>query len=434
MLVLNIADIHFNHPLCNTEMDPDLPFRTALINDVRAHVHDLGPVDVILVVGDIAFHGWPQEYDAARAWLTELAKAAICPLSRIHVVPGNHDVDRAVTSRKPSVRNVQLAIKSADPTQRHRVLFEQFQDAETGLALFTPLAAYNEFAAPFDCQVYAQGRLFWQHELPLDDQTVLRMYGLTSTLLSGAEGGDDSRDSLYLSPLQTVLNPVEGVVNLVLCHHPPDWFMDHDDIDDAVRARAGLQFFGHKHRQRIHRDATYVRFSAGAVNPDQQALGWRPGYNIIRLSIEHSDRNSRLAVEAHMLEWQPLPPRFRSMETDEGEKVFGHSIPILGRVKPSSRIPPVAAPEPIAEISPASEPEPVRTELAMSDDPTRNLVFRFWALSSSQRREIALDLGLIDSAEMRLPEPERYRLALLRAKERNLLRAVAEEIEKREAH
>lgn len=73
MLILNVADIHFCHPLCNTEMDPNLPYRTELVRDVRARVRELGPVDVILVGGDIAYHGWPQEYDAAIAWLTELA-------------------------------------------------------------------------------------------------------------------------------------------------------------------------------------------------------------------------------------------------------------------------------------------------------------------------------------------------------------------------
>jgi hypothetical protein len=151
------------------------------------------------------------------------------------------------------------------------------------------------------------------HDLPLDDDVTLRMHGLTSTLLSGAEGRDDTRESLYLSPLQTVLKPVDGVVNLVLCHHPPDWFMDQDDADDAIRARAEVQFFGHKHRHRIHTDAAYVRFNAGAVNPDRQAVGWDPGYNLVALSVERDGGLARLAVEAHLLRWQPMPPMFQAI-------------------------------------------------------------------------------------------------------------------------
>src|ERR1700687_5427027 len=92
-----------------------------------------------------------------------------------------------------------------------------------------------------------------------------------------------------LAPCKRYLDPVDGVVNAVMCHHPPDWFMDHDDIEDAVRGRAAIHFFGHKQRQRIHTDAGYVRFSSGAVNPDRYEIGWEPGYNLIELTTSEKD-------------------------------------------------------------------------------------------------------------------------------------------------
>jgi hypothetical protein len=70
----------------------------------------------------------------------------------------------------------------------------------------------------------------------------------------------------------------------------------------------------------------------------------------------------------------------------------------------------------------------------MSNESMRNLVFRFWKLASSERREIAFDLGLIDNSDMRLPEPERYGRALISASERGLLEKLAEEIGRREKH
>jgi len=73
--------------------------------------------------------------------------------------------------------------------------------------------------------------------------------------------------------------------------------------------------------------------------------------------------------------------------------------------------------------------EVVDSEVPMSDDRTRNLVFRFWNLPSSERRRIAFGLGLIDEREMALPEPERYGRALIRAGQRGLLDKVAHEIE-----
>ncbi len=83
---------------------------------------------------------------------------------------------------------------------------------------------------------------------------------------------------------------------------------------------------------------------------------------------------------------------------------------------------------------PACSSESVLVEKAMSDEKTRNLVFRFWDLASSERREIATELGLLQDEEIRLPEAERYGRALVRASERGLLERVADEIEKKERH
>lgn len=64
-------------------------------------------------------------------------------------------------------------------------------------------------------------------------------------------------------------------------------------------------------------------------------------------------------------------------------------------------------------------------EAAMGDPSTRNLVFRFWNLKSSERREIAVRLGLITEEELKLPEAERYGRALIRASERGQLDELA---------
>ena len=78
MLLLHISDIHFRHPLCASDMDPDRSYRTRLIQDAHDRANELGPVDAILVTGDIAFCGAPEEYTAALGWLSELAAACGC--------------------------------------------------------------------------------------------------------------------------------------------------------------------------------------------------------------------------------------------------------------------------------------------------------------------------------------------------------------------
>ena len=202
MLLLHISDIHFQHPACATpHLDPDRPYRTRLIQDARDRVSVHGNVDAIVVGGDIAFKGAPEEYKAALEWLDELATATGCPRERIYVVPGNHDVDRKFIERTPATRNAQAAIKNAaTPARREREVRLQFGDPETGRSLLAPLTAYNDFAARFACQLYPPDRLYWLNELPMGQGVTLRIHGLTSTIISGFEGKDDTRD-LYLSPL-----------------------------------------------------------------------------------------------------------------------------------------------------------------------------------------------------------------------------------------
>ena len=128
MLLLHISDIHFNHPLCSTVMDPDRPYRTLLIRDAAAQCADLGSPDAIMVGGDIAYHGAPEEYQSAVEWISELGRACGCPPERTYVIPGNHDVDRTIAAANRSVRNAQAAIRTAEERQREKELFGQFRD------------------------------------------------------------------------------------------------------------------------------------------------------------------------------------------------------------------------------------------------------------------------------------------------------------------
>jgi DNA repair exonuclease SbcCD nuclease subunit len=166
MLLLHISDIHFRSPDClNPDQDPDRPIRTRLLHDARNRAVTLGPVDALLVGGDIAFKGAPDEYRVAFTWIGELAEVCGCPIEKVYVIPGNHDVDRGVIQRTPATRNVQSAIKAASAHKRERELRTQFGDPDTGKALLAPLIAYNDFANVFNCQVYTPDRLYWKQDL-----------------------------------------------------------------------------------------------------------------------------------------------------------------------------------------------------------------------------------------------------------------------------
>ena len=388
----------------------------------------LGAVGAILLGGDVAYKGDTAEYIVAFGWIKELADACGCPMTRVFVVPGNHDIDRSKIINSTAVRNAQAAIVNALDHHRERELREQFTDPETGRHLLAPLSAYNEFAKLFNCQVYSPDRLGWQQDLPLGAGVKLRLHGLTSTLLCNAMGRPDTRGSLYLSPLQTVFDPLENIVNLALCHHPPEWFMDYDEVDDAICGRASIQLFGHKHRQRILTDHSFIRFSAGALNPDRSEMGWEPAYNLLVLNVEGAGERRDLIVEAHLLKWQVNPEGYVAKQNPLGGAVYRHTIRVPFQQPESDR----ALPESREQTSFLVDHSPADVEASMSDEGTRDLIFRFWQLDSSQRRSISTALGLIGPDDMKQPEPERYGRALLRAGERGLLQRVAEEVSRLE--
>jgi predicted phosphodiesterase len=430
MLILHLSDIHFHYPACTSDIDPDKPFRTRLFQDAREHARadKLGPIDAILVGGDIAYAGKPEEYAEALKWLYELADACGCKRERIYVIPGNHDIDRQIIIDDLSVQNAQQAIIRA--TDKERELVRQLRHKDTGPALLAPLTTYNDFSGRFLGEVFAPEKLFWHADMPFADGVQLRIYGLTSTILSGAgapSGRNDEPRDLYLSPLQTVLDPVDNVVNLVMCHHPPDWLMDGDKAADDIKGRASIHLFGHKHRQRIDRDRSYVTFFAGAVNPDRQEKDWRPGYNIIRLTLGQDTRGiAQLEVEAHLLEWQTSPEMFKPILDDDHERSSVHRAVVRLR---NIRLP---APTAVAHATATVAMQRVDAEAAMGEERARNIVLRFWDLTMSDRREISQKLKLLEPDEMNLPQAERYGRALLRAGQRNLLDELTGEIEKRE--
>ncbi len=325
-----------------------------------------------------------------------------------------------------------MIFQAKNEDDRVWMLQKQLAHNSTGQALFHGHAAYNEFAKKMNCQVYP-GHLYWKQERELAPDVTLRIHGLTSTLLSGRNGANDDRGSLYLSPLQTI-DPSPNVVNLTICHHPPDWLIDGDDVEDMLNERAMFQVFGHKHRQRIQENATYVRWSAGSVNPSHTEKQFEPSYNIIELAVAGEGADRRIDVASHLYRYQPHPEGFQPIRKSDGQEVFRHWIPFpaeaVGGVT-GGRIVEAVTPETLSASSTAQAPH-TDAEASMGDARTRHLVDRFWDLDGSDRREIALELGLITDAEINLPEPQRYGVALIRASERGLLGRLEQLVDARE--
>lgn len=457
MRLLHLSDIHFRSPICLTpHLDSDKPFRSRLEQDLAGLCNADGiRVDAILVGGDIAFKADPNEYSAAKVWLLRIAEICGCRTSNILTVPGNHDVDR-FTCSKDEVSEVQALIAGgANNYERDRALMQRFSTEEQAKSLFEPLQAYNNFAAQFGCQVF-HTHPFWERTLDLGQGVQLRLHGLTSTFISGAGERDSAPGRLFLGSCQTVLDPDPDVVSLVLCHHPPSWFLDASEAENLIDARAKLQFFGHEHAQRCKRDIEYMRFLAGAVNPARDEQTWRPGYNLVDLAVSGEGAGRKLDIRAHLRAFQPAPAEFYvSLYAKPQEALWTHQIAIPAPIRPTfsaesgSRLasdpvhhPPQeetrmsvavhAAVEAALAVQETAFHPMQPPEFKVSEPSTDDLVFRFWQLRVDVMRDIALGLGLITEEDLDVQPYQRYYQAMEVAKKKGLLVELAKEIEKYE--
>lgn len=440
MLFLHISDIHFKEPGClSPDSDPSRPYRTRLLQSVTSKVAELGKVDGILIGGDIAFKGDHAEYLAAEQWISELMAICQCETNSVFVVPGNHDVDQRVIKKNVPIQNAQAAIASCTKkNDRQRALQVQLSDPASGQSLFQPLAAYNEFAKIFSCQVYPNGKVSWKQVRPLGGGVDLRIFGLTSTVLSGQgapNGVRDVKGQMYLGPTQTVFDPIEDTVTMVICHHPPDWVLDEDEVNDRLNDRAHVHLFGHKHAGRIMQTDTYLRIGAGAVNPDDSENDFCPTYNFLDIRIvgEGADRN--IQTTTHIMEWQQNPEGYRPRGNGRGDYFFTNIIrfPAKSLVEPPHKNGALAVADTHATSGvTGSDGSAQDAEAEMGKPDTRNLVVRFWKLTSSQRRKVVKTLGVFEPNESTLPEPEQYGRALIRVGEKQMLDELAVQIEKQE--
>jgi hypothetical protein len=418
LLLLHLSDIHFREPYClNLETDQDHPVRQAMLYDIRTMVDRLGPVDAILVSGDIAFKGHPQEYQVAAEWLSAVTRVAGCREIDIYTVPGNHDVDRTIAGGR-MVQGVRgLIFRHPPGPRRDKELHDTFLDEKTGIELLMPMAEYNLFAASFECDLTPK-LPFWIQELPLAPGWKLKMHGLTTTYLSGPD--DDVKGELYLGALQRAFAPCDGVVRLAMLHHPPEWLGDHDELDDALWNYCTLHLLGHKHRQRYRTGTQGVRLATGAVNPDRTEGNWEPGYNLTKLQVVEDSTQYFLKIESYLRIWQDNPDRFVAKRTEDDGDIFVHTVPLRRRPSP---IPATNAEEvSLMEGNTNKSGTPGgATEAPVNITSPRDLVFDFWKLSPSQRRKIMQSIDLLEPSDDQLPEPQRYRLAFERAREHGVI-------------
>ncbi|MGA4332489.1 metallophosphoesterase [Ralstonia nicotianae] len=421
--IAHLSDIHFQCDPDQIGHDPNSHMRDELVDDLEREAGKLGGLSALVISGDIAYGGRKAEFDLAAQWIKAICNRTGCPIDKVFVCPGNHDVDRDVLKEKTFIEDSHKVILSAaNNEQRNGELTRRLKLAETRANLYKPLENYNNFALPFDCCFHADANNYaWSRDLVLDDGSVLRIRGLNSALLSGHT---DKKRTLFLGRSAWSVGREPGVEYLAFAHHPPVWLADGDDMvgefDDKVR----IQLYGHEHDQRIVQRQGTVALFAGAVNPHRSEPNWLPGYNIVQVGVDVREGQRFLQVRIHAREWQDKVPKMFKPYAGKGhDMAHEHEFLLRAWAAPAEQV--IQVRQQVRDASPAVGDSGIHSRESATQPaspPTMaQVLYSFMELERDRQQSIMGALGLEQKDEAELPDFLRTKKALNRAKERGLL-------------
>ena len=220
-------------------------------------------------------------------------------------------------------------------------------------------------------------------------------------------------------------NREPGVVHVSLCHHPPSWILDSEQVVERLNQRASVQLYGHRHHRRTDHNVHSLILHAGALHPERDGGSeWKPRYNVIQLRLTGPDDAPRLAVRVWGREWKE-EHRFGPMALNAGlvgeyevslDTVPAPPAPQRRAASPDSRpaATPATGPDPVVStggapvVSDEEEP-PSAHETTAAMDSMRSLVYRFYDLPYHHRQKIIVDLGLLQDDDKGVTERELVR-------------------------
>lgn len=309
---VHVSDIHFGQEK-DDRVHIHADVKQQLIADAGEVVSKIagGVPQGILVTGDIAQSGKASEYDDAGKWLDELARKIGIENHCVQMVPGNHDLDRSKLSisgqaildhiRKGGSQEYEDVLKN--PTDR-AALFARFED-------------YDSFSYGYNCPLNNEGAYASEMEVNLAPGRSIRFIRFNSSLLCHGKERDESPE-LMIGARQFTIPRKDGVENVVLVHHPLNWYKDQEQVLNYIHSRARVFISGHEHDPKVSVKEVEVgcdllMLAAGATVPFKSDKVFTFTYNIIEFDWDATIDG--LSVTMHPRAWNPQRTCF---EADEG--------------------------------------------------------------------------------------------------------------------
>jgi 3',5'-cyclic AMP phosphodiesterase CpdA len=270
--------------------------RDALLEDIkkRRHIHpDLEKLDFIVFSGDLAFSGKKEEYKAAKKYLLDpLLYASGLDISRIFIVPGNHDLDRDSFELLPD------GIKK--PLTEEKEIKEWLEDNKKRSRMLEPFEAFNEFVKD-----YAGGSFSGyadSYRLAAAGKEIA-LLGFNSALMCGRRRDEnyeiDDKGKLMVGEHQvydSLRKNQDADLRIVVMHHPFDWLTEQDCNRVEIRLKQEAHFIlcGHQHRPKVTIETgtagDCIIIPAGASYDRRKGADpqYNNAYNFVHLDFERN--------------------------------------------------------------------------------------------------------------------------------------------------
>lgn len=268
------------------------------------------PFDLVLFTGDLGDWGLQTDYPQAIDFLRNTCSSLNVPLSRLFIVPGNHDIQRTVAtdtwrwlrSEIPKAEKAFSLWMAGDNTtalkedaRRDEILARQgpFWNAISLLE--------REALAP---QHSPHGRLGYQQTLHISDlPTPIHIIGLDSSWLAGDEQ-DSQRLRLTEHQLDLLTTDETGVplqgIRLALMHHRLEDLADSDLAKKRLAENVDILLHGHQHKttSEILQGPNHqlLVLAAGCLYEGDEGAHYPNAYQVIDIHLNEEGTATEAAV------------------------------------------------------------------------------------------------------------------------------------------
>lgn len=302
---LHVSDFHYRQP---GEATLDLD---RLVDDVQGQLVRRGlRLDCVFFTGDLAFSGKPEEYvGVGKAFDRFLTKLKL-KREQLFVVPGNHDVDRAISPTLPE-------LKPAESNSAiNKILLQKPRPK-----ILDRQQAYQDFVTKFYDGTTADPELapsgFWSVRQLQNFAHPVTVLCLNSAWLAS---GSTDRGNLALGEVQ-IKSALEGIHEgfcVALMHHPFAWLREHEEtlVHRPLARACDFILCGHQHMPRFAQapfgDKAMI-LSAGAAHERDQILS----YNVV-----HLDLGSGFG-DVYTRQWSITTPDFHDLDLSPERSIEG---------------------------------------------------------------------------------------------------------------